>query len=821
MADFGNPLPIDDALPALIAALRAAPNAVVVAPPGAGKTTRVPLALMDEPWVRGGKLIMLEPRRLAARGAAARMAFSLGEEVGGLIGLRVRLGSKISARTRIEVVTEGVFARMILEDPMLDGVAGVLFDEFHERSLDADLGLALVLDAQSGLREDLRIVVMSATIDGARVASLMGDAPVIRSEGQAYPVQTRYLGRDPLACIEDEVVKACLGALASETGSLLVFLPGQGEIMRVEERLRERLRDPAVDITPLYGALDAADQDRAVNPSPPGRRKIVLATSIAETSLTIDGVRVVIDSGLARVPVHEPDVGVTRLVTVRASRAAVDQRRGRAGRTQPGICLRLWEEAATGALVPFATPEILAADLSPLMLDAAAWGVADPRTLRFLDPPPVPALTEAGKMLRDLGALDEDGRITPSGRRLRSLPLPPRLASMVLKAAALGHGRMAADLAAVLVERGLGGEGADLAERTERFQREKGRRAQDMRRLSAGWAEQAGGPKTGPSISIGALLALGFPDRIAKSRGRPGSYILANGRGAELEAHDRLAKAEWLVVAEMSGSAAASRILTAAWLDAAEISLVAGPLLASFDTTQFDMTARALRRRTGQRVGAIVVQERVLPIETDSASAAILARGLAGLGLDTLPWSKAQIALRGRVAFLRMAGDGDWPDLSNEGLRDGIEIWLAPHIMGRTGLAAITTDDMASALDQLLPWALRQKLDREAPGHFEAPTGTRVPVDYEAEAGPTIAIRVQELFGLKQHPSLAGGKVPLVLELLSPGHRPVQITRDLPGFWKGSWAAVKSEMKGRYPRHVWPDDPSAAMPTTRAKPRGT
>ena len=826
MRIFDSPLPIDDALPKLIASLRATPNAVVVAAPGAGKTTRVPLALMDEPWVRGGKLIVLEPRRLAARGAAARMAATLGEEVGGTVGLRVRLGSKVSARTRIEVVTEGVFARMILDDPMLDGIAGILFDEFHERSLDADLGLALVLDAQSGLREDLRIVVMSATIDGARVAGLMGDAPVICSEGRAYPVETRYLGRDPLARIEDEVVKACLGALAIETGSLLVFLPGQSEIMRVEERLRERVRDPAVDIAPLYGALDPSEQDLAVKPALPGRRKIVLATSIAETSLTIDGVRVVIDAGLARVPVYEPDVGVTRLATVRASRAAVDQRRGRAGRTQAGICLRLWEEAATGALVPFATPEILAADLSPLVLDAAAWGVTDPRTLRFLDLPPVPALTEAGKMLRDLEALDEGGRITPSGQRLRSLPLPPRLASMVLKAATLGHGRLAADLAAVLVERGLGGEGTDLTERTERFQRERGRKAEDMRRLSAGWVQLAegartGSPRTVAQISTGAVLALGFPDRIAKSRGRPGSYILANGRGAELEAHDRLAKAEWLVVAGMSGSAAASRILAAAVLDVAEIGLVAGKLLTAFDTTQFDAGARALRRRTGQRVGAIVMQERVMPVEADSANAAILARGLAGLGIGKLPWSKAQIAVRGRLAFVRAAGNENWPDLSDEGLVHGTETWLAPHIIGRTSLAAITPDDLATALEHLLPWELRQRLDREAPSHFEAPTGSRVAVDYEAEAGPTVSIRVQELFGLKQHPALAGGRVPLVLELLSPGHKPVQITRDLPGFWRGSWAAVKSEMKGRYPRHVWPDDPSAATATTRAKPRGT
>ncbi len=821
MRAFDSPLPIDDALPGLAAALRSAPNAVVVAPPGAGKTTRVPLALIDEPWVQGRKLIMLEPRRLAARGAAARMASTLGGEVGDVVGLRVRLGSKVSSRTRIEVVTEGVFARMILDDPMLDGVAGILFDEFHERSLDADLGLALVLDAQSGLRDDLRIVVMSATIDGARVSALMGDAPVIRSEGRAHPVVTRYLGRDPLARIEDEVVKACLGALQDEAGSLLVFLPGQSEIMRVEERLRERVRDPAVDIAPLYGALDAAEQDRAVRPSELGRRKIVLATSIAETSLTIDGVRVVIDSGLARVPVHEPDVGVTRLATVRASRAAVDQRSGRAGRTQPGVCLRLWEEAATGALAPFATPEILAADLSPLLLDTAAWGVTDPRTLRFLDPPPAPALNEAGKMLRDLGALDDDGRITAQGRRLRDLPLPPRLANMVLKAAALGLGRQAADLAAVLVERGLGGAGVDLAERVERFQSECGRRADDMRRLSRGWAQQAGGASGGAPGSVGAILALGFPDRIAKSRGRPGSYILANGRGGELEPHHRLAQAGWLVAAEMSGSAAASRILAAAALDEAEIEQAAGRFLGSFDETVFDPAARALRRRAGRRIGAITLQERAMPALADIASAAILARGLASIGPGRLPWSRAQLALRGRVAFLRASDDASWPDLTDDGLRQDADSWLAPFIMGRTSLGAVTADDLATALDHLLPWELKQRLEREAPSHFEAPTGTRVPIDYEAEAGPTVSIRVQELFGLTRHPALAGGKAPLVLELLSPGHKPVQITRDLPGFWKGSWSAVKSEMKGRYPRHVWPDDPSAATPTTRAKPQGT
>lgn len=821
MRAFETSLPIDEALPELLATLRSRANAVVVAPPGAGKTTRVPLALLDEPWVQGGRLIMLEPRRLAARGAAERMAVTLGEGVGDTIGLRVRLGSRVSARTRIEVVTEGVFARMILDDPELSGVAGVLFDEFHERSLDADLGLALALDAQSGLRDDLRIIVMSATLDGARVAGLMGDASVIRSEGRAFPVETRYLGRDPRARLEDEVTSACLAALATEAGSLLVFLPGQGEIRRVEERLKERIRDSNVDIAPLYGTLEMAAQDRAVKPAAPGRRKIVLATSIAETSLTIEGVRVVIDSGLARVPLYEPDVGVTRLVTVRASRAAVDQRRGRAGRTAPGVCLRLWEEAATKALPPYATPEILSADLAPLLLDCAAWGVTDPQTLRFLDSPPLPALREARKMLSELEALDPGGRITGMGRRLRDLPLPPRLANMILKAGSLGAAPDAARLAAVIVERGLGGDGCDLSDRVDRMVRERSGRAEDMRRLSAGWARLAGGESLDHGLSTGALLALGFPDRIARSRGRAGAFILANGRGAALEPHDRLASSPWLVIAEMAGAAAEARILSAASLAESELDLVARHLIMAFDETVFDIPARALRRRTGRRLGAIVLSERAMALTGSLEEAGILASGLIALGVERLPWSKAQQALRGRVGFLRAAEGEPWPDLSHQGLAKEHPSWLADHIIGRSSLADISADDLQAALEAFVPWDLRRRLDAEAPSHFEAPTGNRVPVDYEAEAGPTISIRVQELFGLTSHPALAGGRVPLVLELLSPAHRPIQVTRDLPGFWKGSWAQVKSEMKGRYPRHVWPDDPSVALPTARAKPRGT
>lgn len=834
MRAFDTPLPIDAALPALCQALAQRPNAVLVAPPGAGKTTRVPLALLDEGWVGGGKLIVLEPRRLAARGAASRMAHTLGEQLGETVGLRVRLGSRIGPKTRIEVVTEGVFARMILDDPALDGVAAVLFDEFHERSLDADFGLALALDAQGGLREDLRILVMSATLDGARVARLLGEAPVIESEGRAFPVETRYRPRDPLKRIEDQVTDAVLLALNEQSGSQLVFLPGQGEIRRVEDRLRERLRDPAVEIAPLYGALDQREQDRAVQPAPPGRRKIVLATAIAETSLTIEGVRVVIDSGLARVPVYEPDSGLTRLETRRVSRAAADQRRGRAGRTEPGICYRLWDEAGTGALEPFGRPEILSADLAPLLLDCAAWGLSDPTKLAFLDPPPAPALKEARSLLLGLHALDPEGRITPEGRALQALPLPPRLARMVIAAARFGEDAKAAELAALLVERGLGGDAIDLAERAERFGRERGGRAADMRRLAEGWARSARSTSAGlqrRALSPGFLLALAYPERIAKARS-PGSgqYLLANGRGAALEPVQRLAREPFLVVAEMTGAAQQARIQAAAALSEDDLTALGQAGLGAYpieerSETAFDRAARALRTRAIRRYGALLLAERPLPPDTSAEGAIVLARGLAGLGLGLLPWTRAQLQLRERVAFLRRAmgaaADNPWPDLSDEALAAHVEQWLAPHLEQRAGLAAIRSEDLDAALAELLPWDLKRRLDQEAPTHFTAPTGSSLAVDYGAEAGPTISVRVQELFGLSSHPALAAGRVPLVLNLLSPGHKPIQITKDLPGFWRGSWSAVKSEMKGRYPRHPWPEDPAAAAPTTRAKPRGT
>ena len=821
MSAFDTPLPIDAVLGELTSTLRSSPNAVLVAPPGAGKTTRVPLVLLDEPWVAKRKIIVLEPRRLAARAAADRMARTLGEPVGETVGLRVRLGSKVSRKTRIEVVTEGVFARMILDDPMLDGVAAVLFDEFHERSLDADLGLALALDAQGGLRDDLRLLVMSATLDGARVAKLLGNAPVVQSEGRAYPVETRYLGRDPQRRIEDQVADAVVRALRAETGSLLVFLPGQGEIRRVETLLRERIVDPTTDIAPLYGALDRGEQDLAVSPAPPGRRKVVLATSIAETSLTIEGVRVVIDLGLARVPVYEPDIGLTRLETVRVSRAAADQRRGRAGRTEPGVCYRLWEEAATGALEPFARPEILSADLAPLLLDCAAWGVTDPTSLAFLDPPPAPALKEATALLTDLGALDGHGRITELGRRLRALPLPPRLARMVLAAGEYGEARAAADLAAVLVERGLGGDSIDLTERVERFRRERSKRAEDMRRMAEGWARAAGSASSDRAgLSPGALLAVAYPDRVAKARGRSGEYLMANGRGAAIEAHERLAREPYLAVAEIAGGAASARILAAAPLGTDELERAVGDKVIEAQEVTFDRQAKALRARAVRRYGALVLAERPLQVPVTEGSARALAEGIGSLGIGVLPWSKALSQWRERVQFLRRAEGEEWPDLSDDALTATIGDWLGPHLIGKASLGEIGSDLLSEALRALLPWNLQRRLDAEAPTHFEVPTGSAIPIDYGSEEGPVLAVRVQELFGLDRHPTIAGGRVPLTLHLLSPAQRPIQITRDLPGFWRGSWAAVRADMRGQYPKHPWPDDPLTAPPTRRAKPRG-
>ncbi|MFT4934069.1 MAG: ATP-dependent helicase HrpB [Pseudoalteromonas distincta] len=808
-------LPIHDVLEALQDALMASPRAVLVAPPGAGKTTVTPLALLEAPWLGGGRIIMLEPRRLAARAAAERMAATLGEPVGGTVGFRVRMQSKVSGRTRIEVVTEGVFTRMILGDPGLSGVACVIFDEFHERSLDADLGLALALDAQGVLRDDLRVLVMSATLDGAAVARLMGDAPVIESQGRAFPVETRYLGRNETLRLEDAVVRAIERALAEETGGVLVFLPGQGEILRTAERLGERLRRDDVLIAPLYGALDPKAQDRAVAAPPPGIRKVVLATSIAETSLTLEDVRVVIDSGPARVPRFDPASGLTRLATVRVSRAAADQRRGRAGRTAPGVCYRLWDEPETRALPAFADPEILDADLSSLALDMARWGAKSADDLGFLDPPPRAALAEAQALLRRLEAVDASGVLTSHGEALADMPLPPRLAHMVLRAAEHGQARRAARIAALVTERGIGGREAHLTHRLEAFDRDRSPRARDARALAERWGRGVREGRAAP-LSDGQILALAYPERVAKARGPLGEFQLASGRGAFIEPGDVLAREPWLAVAELGGGDRRDRILLAAPLTEAEILEAFASILETEDRIEESPGGR-IRVRRLTRLGRLALQESL----DDNPPAEVVAQALSARlrreGLGSLRWGAAATALRKRIGFLREQDPQTWPDLSDPALVAGLDDWLTPLLHGLRGLADLTPDLLDGALRSLIPWDLQRRVEAELPTHWTAPTGNRAQIDYEAEGGPRVEIRVQEVFGLNEHPTVAGR--PLTLALLSPARRPIQLTQDLPGFWRGSWRDVRADMRGRYPRHPWPEDPSVADPTTRAKPR--
>ncbi len=821
-------LPVDSVLPDLTAALAVGMSAVLVAPPGAGKTTRVPPALLGAAWLGTGKILVLEPRRIAARAAAEYTARLLGGRLGGTIGLRTRLATAVGPGTRIEFVTEGIFTRLILDDPALAGIGAVIFDEFHERSLDADFGLALALDARAAFRPDLRILVMSATLEASAVAALLGEAAIIRSEGRAFPIDTRYIERDPRAPIERQVAGAILEALRTETGSVLAFLPGQAEIRRVATQLEAGLTQPDVSIVALHGGLDQKLQSQAIAPMPKGQRKVVLATSVAETSITIEGVRIVIDCGLQRLPRYDPDAGVTRLETVRVSRASADQRRGRAGRTEPGVCYRLWSEPETLGLLPFTPPEIRSADLAGLLLDCAAWGETDVRRLAWLDPPPQSALDAARTHLQDIDAIDTQGRITSIGRRMRTLPMPPRLARMVMIAAEHGSAAQAAELAALLVERNLGGTDTDIDVRLSNFRRERSQRAEGMRRMADRWAKDARKgiedriPPAHEALSTASLIALAYPQRIAKARGERGRFLLANGRAAQLDATDPLARSPYLMIAELAGTAANARILLAAPASEADVLSSAGDRIAEHEDISFDMAAAAVRVRAIRRLGAVELSNDPKSAATDASTARTLARGLAALGLERLPWSKGQLQLRHRVAFLRDTGtvpSSNVPDLSDNALADSIEEWLAPFLLGRTRLADISTDDLGQALDALIPWDVKRQLDAEMPTHFEAPTGNRHPIDYDSEHAPAVSLRVQELFGLQQHPAIAHGRLPLTLMLLAPSGRPLQITRDLPRFWNGSWVDVRREMRGRYPKHPWPDDPAHAAPTARAKPR--
>jgi len=808
-------LPVSQALRALADALDRGNRAVLVAPPGAGKTTIVPPTLLEATWRGDGAILLLEPRRIAARAAARRMASFFGEDVGETVGYSMRLDQRKSARTRILVVTEGLLTRMILDDPELPGIAGILFDEFHERSLDADFGLALALDVQGALRPDLRILVMSATLDGAKVARLLGAAPVIESEGRSFPVEIRYRERPAGAAIEDAMADTVRALLAEEEGSILAFLPGQREIERTGERLQGRVA-ANVDVVPLFGQMDAADQDAAVRPAPAGRRKVVLATTIAETSLTIDGIRVVVDSGLSRAPRYEPASGLTRLETTRVSRAAADQRAGRAGRTGPGIAVRMWRAEQNGSLAAFATPEILEADLSGLLLDCAAFGVADPRRLAFLDPPPTPALSEARALLATLGALDADGRLTETGNAMRRMALPARLARMV----AVARDRLAAgQLAVLLSERGLGGDTVDLDTRLQRFRADRSARADAARRLASRFADRASGPQPSGDTTAGELLLLAWPDRVAKARGERGRFLLANGGGATLDANDPLAGARYLVVADLGGNAQVPRIMAAAAVDEQAIRTVLGDRIVRQTDMVFDAGRRALRAFETVRLGALTLSETTLaPPNGPQADAALLA-ALRQHGLSLLNWNGAPGALRARLAWLHATVGEPWPDMSDAALLQQLDHWLAPYLTGEPSLTAIGPEALCDGLRSLVPDHQGRQIEALAPSHYEAPSGSRVPIRYEAN-GAVLPIRVQELFGLSIHPAIAGGRVPLTLELLSPAHRPIQTTRDLPGFWRGSWAEVRAALRGRYPRHPWPDDPLAAEATNRAKPRG-
>jgi len=821
-------LPVSEALPELLAALSERSCAVLQAPPGAGKTTLVPLALLDQPWLRGRRLIMLEPRRLAARAAAKRMADLLGESVGETVGYRIRQDSKIGPKTRIEVVTEGILTRMIQDDPGLETVGAVLFDEFHERSLPADLGLALCLEIQASLRDDLRLLVMSATLDGERVAALLGDAPVVTSQGRAFPVELRWLERPEPRKFDSAMASAILRALDEVPGGdILAFLPGQGEIRRVERHLAE-MGCPAL-VVPLFGDLPAAEQDRALLPVP-GRRKVVLSTAIAETSLTIEGVAIVVDGGQMRAPRFDPNGGMTRLVTLPVAKASAEQRRGRAGRLGPGVCYRLWSEAENRALPGYAAPEILEADLAPLALDLARWGTQDPNSLPWLDPPPTAAYAQATTLLEELDAV-AGGRITAHGKAMAALPVHPRLAHMMIKGRELGLGGLACAIAALLSERDIlrgGIRDADLRRRIEVIQGGHDRDADRgglmrVRELARQLRRQLGVPETTDALNqSGLLLAFAYPDRVAQRRPGDGlSFRLANGRGAFFAEPEAISGSPYLAVADLDGERKEARIFLAAPLDLGDLEEHFAAHIGRHDSVVWDKREQAVLSRRQTRFGALVLEESKLDDPPADLVAAAQLQAIADLGLDALPWSDGARHLRQRIAFLRRHQPEHWPDFSDARLLATLAEWLGPYLAGMSRAAHWQKLDLGAILRDSLSWEQRQALDRQAPTHIEVPSGSRLPIDYGNDEQPVLAVRLQEMFGLAETPALLDGKVPLLLHLLSPARRPLQVTRDLAGFWSGSYKAVKSDMKGQYPKHYWPDDPLEAEPTARAKPRGT
>jgi ATP-dependent helicase HrpB len=832
---FRSELPIDAALPELRAALISHRAAVLQAPPGAGKSTVIPLALLEEAWARGKRLIMLEPRRLAARAVAHRMARTLGEDVGGTVGHRMRMDTRVSRSTRIEVVTEGVLTSMLQDDPALDGVAAVIFDEFHERSLQADLGLALTLDARDNLSPDLRILVMSATLDGASVARLLEDAPIVSAEGRMFPVETRYAGKGwPLVPgdAERQVASIVQRALAEESGDILVFLPGAREIRRVQSALESDPATRGIRILPLFGELAAADQDAALQPGRAGARKVVLATNIAETSLTIEGVRVVVDSGLVRRSLFDPSTGMSRLETQRISRASAAQRQGRAGRLEPGVCYRAWSEGAHDSLAAFTPPEIVAADLTPLALDLANWGVRDASALRWLDAPPAAVLASARDLLTRLGALDSGGLITAHGREMARLAVHPRLAHMMLKARALKSLHLAATLAALLSDRDVLRSSRDMDIRT-RLDAMRGigvppgadrgglqraqRLARDLaRQLGSGGAiGGSGGRGIGDAhVSPGVLLAFAYPDRVG--RRRPGDglrYALSNGRGAHFAEAQAIGRQEYLVAVDLDDRDREARILLAAPLQRAEIEEHLSDRLVRAEAVSWDSREQAVVARRTLRLDELVLEEKPLHAVPAALTSSAMLTGVRELGIGALPWDRPARDLQARMEFMRaqQAGEpGDWPDVSDAHLSESLAGWLPPWLEGITRRDHLSRIPLTEALRGMLDWERQRRLDELAPTHLEVPSGSRIAIDYLDDSAPAVSVRLQEVFGLEQTPRIGGGRVPITFKLLSPARRPVQVTRDLASFWRGAYAEVRKDLRGRYPKHSWPENPLEA-----------
>ncbi len=860
-------LPIDDVLPTLLAALSERTHVVLEAPPGAGKTTRVPLALLDAPWLSGRRVLMLEPRRLAARAAANYMSRLVGDAVGETVGYRVRGDTRISRRTRVEVVTEGVLTRLLNDDATLGEYGAVLFDEFHERSLHADIGLALTMETQQHVRDDLRIVVMSATLDGDPIARLLGGAaspaPIVRSDGRAYPVETRH--RPPRADerVEASVARVIRESLSNTAGDVLVFLPGISEQRRVAERLEgdPLLTEQRVRVHVLHGSLPLAEQEAAIAAAPSGTRKVVLATSIAETSLTIEGVRVVVDSGWSRVARYDARAGLTRLDTIRVSRASADQRRGRAGRVAPGVCYRLWDAAEDFTLIARSRPEMLDADLSALALDLANAGIANPATVRWLDEPPVGAFAAARELLTQLGALEATGRITPHGRAMSALPLAPRLAHLLLFAQQRGRGTLGAEIVALLEERDVlrgsfGPPPADLRMRLEALRRGRGaeealgqstnvdrdamRRVRelvqqltrDMPRTALGTNAHANAASANTASAnaahddiddAGALLALAYPDRVAQRRsGGDGRFLLRSGTGAVVGKGDALRDAEWLAIAELDGTPPDYRVARAAPLTLGEIRDDFAEQIVTATIVEWHESSRSVRARRQTTLGSLTLQEyAVTDIPADQVRATLVS-AIASAGVAALPWSDAALRTRRRLAFVHAhQANSEWPDVSDDALTASIAQWLGPQLDGVRKWSELAQLDWNEMLLALLPWSQRAVLERLAPTHIEVPSGSRIAVDYTDPLAPVLAVKLQEVFGWADTPCVCDGQVPLTLHLLSPAQRPVQVTRDLAGFWRSSYFEVRKELRGRYPRHPWPDDPLTAIATRRAKPRGT